>query len=159
MKGKSTGLVIGLAVIVGFGFTLYVLSAPGAPIGVVVGNTTGAAQTSLAGPALGKYDCNLPAQNSQNFCDKLPAGYQIPSHLPNAPQPYCPAGMTSSACQLLKQTWGNGACDPNETVWTDPLDCGCTGAVVGDPFTGRCGAPATVCQLQAQQEAKAAAGG
>ncbi len=142
---------LGLAIIVGLGFTLYVLTVPGAPVGTLTSGSS--TQTTSQGgqnaPASNVYACENPAINTQNFCDRLPAGYVIAPRLPNGPQAYCRAGMTDSACSLLKQTFSNGVCDPNETVWTDPLDCGCTGAVVGDPFTGRCGAPATVCQLQA----------
>ncbi len=53
--------------------------------------------------------------------------------------------MSDLACTLLKQTQSNGVCDPNETWRSSPLDCGCTGALVPDPFTGRCAAPASVC--------------
>jgi len=53
--------------------------------------------------------------------------------------------MNASACSLLKQTQNNGVCDPNETATTSPLDCGCGGANVPDPYTGRCGSPASVC--------------
>ncbi len=118
--------------------------------------TTAPPSQNLSSPGDAGYYCAKPAVNSQNFCDQLPPGYQIAPRLPNAPSAPCRAGMTDSACQLLKQTYVNGVCDPNETVWTDPLDCGCTGAVVGDPFTGRCGAPATVCQVQAQAEVQKA---
>lgn len=147
---------VALVIVVGLGFTFYILTAPGAPVGTLasVSSTKTVSQSGQAAPAAGGYSCGTPAINSQNFCDKLPVGYQIAPHLPNGPPPYCAAGMTASACQLLKQTWSNGVCDPNETVWTDPLDCGCTGAVTGDPFTGRCGAPATLCQVQAQAQQK-----
>ncbi len=145
-----------VAIILGLGFTLYVLTAPGAPAGNLT--STSSTQTTSQGgqsiPAATGYACSKPAINSQNFCDQLPAGYQIAPRLPAGPAAYCRAGMTDSACALLKQTFANGVCDPNETFLTDPLDCGCTGAVVGDPFTGRCGSPATVCQLQALQEAQ-----
>ncbi len=151
---------VALVVIIGLGFALYVLTAPGAPLGTPtsVSPTQITSQQGQNAPAASGYTCATPAINSQNFCDKLPIGYQIAPKLPAGPTASCRAGMTASACALLKQTFANGVCDPNETVWTDPLDCGCTGAVVGDPYTGRCGAPATVCQLQALQEAKAAQG-
>ncbi len=93
------------------------------------------------------YDCPTPAISTQYACDQLPQGYKLAPKLPNAPPVYCLSGMTASACALLKQTYANGVCDPNETVWTAPLDCGCTGELTGDPFTGRCAAPATVCQV------------
>ena len=106
-----------------------------------------------APPSSDLYSCKAPAINTYKFCDQLPAGYQIAPRLPNAPQAFCPTGTSDSTCLILKQTQSNGVCDPNETVWSDPLDCGCTGALIADPFTGRCGSPATVCQLQAQEQA------
>ncbi len=155
MKGHATMWVLALVVVLGLGFTVYVLGAPTNTQAIVIKTTSQSLQNT---PGNGGYDCSQPAINSQNFCDQLPAGFQIAPRLPNGPGAYCRAGMSDSACALLKQTFANGVCDPNETVWTDPLDCGCTGALVGDPFTGRCGAPATVCQLQAQQQAQKAAG-
>ena len=117
------------------------------PFSVQGGSTAGP-----QAPSNTQYDCATPAINTQNFCDTLPQGYKIPTRLPNAPPAACPSGMSASACQVLKLTYGNGVCDPNETVWTSPLDCGCGGANIGDPFTGRCGAPATVCQLAASRK-------
>ena len=147
-----------VAIIIALGFTFYVLTAPGAPVRNLAASSS--TQTTSQGgqnaPAETGYACSKPAINSQNFCDQLPPGYQIAPRLPAGPAAYCRAGMIDSACALIKQTFANGVCDPNETVWTDPLDCGCTGAVAGDPFTGRCGSPATVCQLQALQEDQAA---
>ncbi len=160
MKGPLKWGALALVVILSLGFTLYVLTAPGAPAGSPgsASTTQAASQQGQSAPPATGYACTSPAINSQNFCDQLPTGYKIAPKLPAGPSASCRAGMTASACALLKQTFANGVCDPNETVWTDPLDCGCTGAVVGDPYTGRCGAPATVCQLQALQEAKAAQG-
>ena len=110
--------------------------------------------TSFLGPnSVPTYDCPKPAVNSELLCDILPAGYTIAPHLPNAPAPFCLTNMSAAACSMLKQTQSNGICDPNETPTTSPLDCGCTGALVPDPFQGRCAAPATVCQLQLQIDA------
>ena len=91
------------------------------------------------------YDCALPAITSQWSCAALPTGYAIPPRLPNAPPAFCYQNMTQAACSLFKQTYGSGVCTPNETTFTDPFDCGCNGIVTGDPFTGRCGVPASVC--------------
>ena len=146
--------VMTLIVVVGIGaLTYYAFTA-----GVVQATNTGSGTQGTNGEPLYSaqntaYTCEKPAANSQNFCDQLPAGYRIAPKLSNGPNAYCRAGMTDSACSLLKQTFSNGVCDPNETVATSPLDCGCTGSLTSDPFTGRCGAPATVCQLQVVQEA------
>src|SRR5947199_10788482 len=118
-------LGIGVSVLFYYGF-----SAP---------NVQGGGTANLPAPSNTQYDCATPAINTQNFCDTLPPGYQKAARLPNAPPAACPSGMSASACQVLKLTYGNGVCDPNETVWTSPLDCGCSGANIGDPFTGRCG--------------------
>ena len=110
-------------------------------------STTGSQSQQQAAPNT-SYDCALPAVTSSYSCDKLPAGYVIAPRLFNAPDPQRPSGMTDSAWSLFQQTWANGVCDPNEAVWTNPLDCGCTGALGADPYTGRCSVPATVCQAQ-----------
>ena len=103
--------------------------------------------TTQGSPVNPGFGCARPAIVYQYGCDQLPAGYLIAPKTPVGPEPYCPSQMTQSACALLKQTFGNGVCDPNETVWTSPLDCSCPTATIGDPYTGRCGVPATVCQL------------
>jgi hypothetical protein len=111
-------------------------------------------QTSVEGSStVSPYDCPMPAVNSELLCYLLPAGYTVQPRLPNSPDAYCLSNMSASACTVLKQTQGNGICDPNETPWTSPLDCACTGALVPDPFQGRCAAPATVCQLALQEQA------
>ncbi len=104
--------------------------------------TTGGIEGQTAVPP---YDCPKPSANSELLCDILPAGYVIAPRLVNAPPAYCLNGMSITACTMLKQTQSNGVCDPNETWKTSPLDCGCTGALVPDPYTGRCAAPASVC--------------
>lgn len=131
------------------GASLVVTAAAGGSFFFVGGGIPIAISGGSSSPALQstKYACDPPAIVTQYSCDQLPKGYQIATRLLNAPQASCSAKMTESACKLLKQTFGNGVCDPNETPWTDPLDCGCSGAVVSDPYTGRCGSPAVVCQL------------
>lgn len=110
-------------------------------------NPTIAKSQAQGGPTstVQPYDCPKPSANSELLCDILPANYDIAPRLPNAPPGYCLNGMTTAACTMLKQTQSNGICDPNETWKTDPLDCGCTGALVPDPYTGRCAAPASIC--------------
>jgi hypothetical protein len=78
----------------------------------------------------------------------IPTGYQVAAREPNAPVFPCPSGMSTAQCQTFQQTCGNGICDPNETCSSCPIDCGVTGSLVCDPYTGRGGAPASVCQVQ-----------
>ncbi|HZW84752.1 MAG TPA: hypothetical protein VFE91_02475 [Nitrososphaerales archaeon] len=110
-------------------------------------NPTVAKSQAQGGPnsTVQPYDCPKPSANSELLCDILPANYVIAARLPNAPPAYCFNGMSDAACALLKQTQSNGVCDPNETWKTSPLDCACTGALVPDPYTGRCAAPASIC--------------
>lgn len=81
----------------------------------------------------------------------IPQGYQVSPREPNAPVFPCPTGMSTAQCQQFQQTCGNGVCDPNETCSSCPIDCGVTGSLVCDPYTGRGGAPASVCQVQLAQ--------
>jgi hypothetical protein len=136
--GVRTALLIALVAVMGVGAFVWFNTTPGTGN---VGTTAGIQGPSNPPP----YDCPKPSANSELVCDILPPNYSIAARLPNAPAAYCLNGMSSAACTLLKQTQSNGVCDPNETWKTSPLDCGCTGALVPDPFTGRCAAPASVC--------------
>lgn len=121
--------------------------------------TTQAASSSLLGPnGVPLYDCPKPSANSELFCDILPTGYAIAPREVNSPPAYCLANMSAAACGMLKTTQGNGVCDPNETPDTAALDCGCTGALIPDPYQGRCASPASVCLLQQQQQGAKAGG-
>ena len=120
--------------------------------GTVSTTTTSASSATTSGyvapvssSLIAAFDCSSPAITSQYSCDQLPSEYQLAPRYPNGPPPFCIKGMSASACSLLKTTQGNGVCDPNETPWTSPIDCGCTGALTGDPYTGRCSTPAAVC--------------
>lgn len=137
--GVRTALLIALVAVLGVGAFVWFNTNPST---ANVGTTSGGIQGPTAIPA---YDCPKPSANSELLCDILPAGYTIAPRLPNGPAAYCLKDMSAAACTLLKQTQTNGVCDPNETWRTSPLDCGCTGALVPDPFTGRCAAPASVC--------------
>ncbi len=138
--GVRTALLVALIAVLGVGAFVWFNTNPST---ANVGTQTSG---GILGPsAIPPYDCPKPSANSELLCDILPAGYSIAPRLPNGPPAYCLNGMSSQACTLLKQTQSNGVCDPNETWRTDPLDCGCTGALVPDPFTGRCAAPASVC--------------
>jgi hypothetical protein len=152
------------------GFVIVVLVAGGA-LGVfawnsgLIGlrgtsNTTTATATSIGGPNPASphigdsfaYGCAKPSISSQLSCDQLPPGYVILPREPNAPAAPRLANMTDSAFALIQKTYGNGVCDPNETWLTSPLDCGVPAALVADPYTGRAGSPAVVCQLGNQPQ-------
>ena len=137
-----------VTVILVVGISAYaLLASPGVPIGPSVSSTSVQSTVNQALPGSLEYICQKPAVISQYNCDQLPAGYQIKPRALVGIQVTCSSLMTQSACALLKQTYSNGVCDPNETVWTSPVDCSCSGALLADPYTGRCALPATVCQL------------
>jgi len=156
------GTFVGLLLVGGFVLYYGGIPRPFLPNGTSTSNAAGTSNrggittiASASQPTVGdpnRYDCAYPAINTALFCDKLPLGYQIPFRSPNAPDVQCPKGMSVSACSLLKQTMYTGVCTPNETPFTDPFDCGCSGATVADPYLGRCTAPAAICQINANQD-------
>ncbi|MFI5421536.1 MAG: hypothetical protein ACHQ1H_11265 [Nitrososphaerales archaeon] len=120
--------------------------------------TTGNVQvtsTGTTGVSLTSAQSSGPASNASwsKYLGYIPQGYQVSSREPNAPVFPCPTGMSTAQCQQFQQTCGNGVCDPNETCSSCALDCGVTGSLVCDPYTGRGGAPASVCQVQLAQAA------
>ena len=117
----------------------------------VIGATGGS--SSSGDKYLNNQNRALYQANQGVYLGYIPKGYNLAPHLPNAPVYSCPSQMNSTECQTFKASCGNGVCDPNETYLTCPVDCGCYGNQAGNPFTGRCGQPATVCQLQAQLQA------
>ncbi len=120
-------------------------------------STTGGVSNQPA-PKVGDffpYACGQPAIFSQLLCDKLSPNYVVLPPLPNSPRPVRPGNMSDSAWTLLQKTYGNGVCDPNETWWTSPLDCAASGNAVQDPYTGRPGAAAAVCQLLPEHQVPA----
>ena len=155
MKSSLVASVV-VAVILVVGISAYaLLASPGVPTGPSVSSTSSSTSSSKsvqstvneALPGNLDYVCQKPAIISQYSCGQLPAGYQIRPRALVGIQVTCASLMTQSACALLKQTYSNGVCDPNETVWTSPVDCSCSAALVADPYTGRCALPATVCQI------------
>ena len=151
MKSSLVASVV-VAVILVVGISAYaLLASPGVPTGPSVSSTSSSttvqSTVNQALPGNLDYICQKPAVISQYNCDQLPAGYQIKPRALAGIQVTCASLMTQSACALLKQTYSNGVCDPNETFWTSPVDCSCSGALLADPYTGRCSLPATVCQL------------
>ena len=150
---KSAKKIVGISIVLSLaiGFSVYIVySSPWTTIitnasATTMGTSTENNPVRNIAPQPPQYDCAQPASNSQYSCDRLPVGYPLASRFPNAPPVSCSIEMTISACDLLQRSSGNGICDPNETVWTSPLDCGCTGALTGDPYLGRCGSPTGVC--------------
>ena len=111
--------------------------------------------TSQAGPAGGNCvrdaqgDCTQPQGAWADYLGYIPAGYTLAPHYPNAPTYPCPSGMNANQCTLFRASCGNGVCDPNESCATCPIDCGINGQLTCDPYTGRPGAPISVCQVAA----------
>ncbi len=101
---------------------------------------TDSAQTTTTGGA-------ATASSWNKYLGYIPAGYTASPRFANAPIFPCPSGMTAAQCQQFQQTCGNGVCDPNETCGSCPIDCPISGNQVCDPYTGRAGSPASVCQL------------
>ncbi len=113
-------------------------------------------KSSQAGPTGGSCVPNAQGQCSQpqgawaDYLGYVPSGYVLAPHYPNAPTYPCPSGMDATQCSLFKASCGNGVCDPNESCATCPIDCGVSGQLTCDPYTGRPGAPISVCQLGGQ---------
>jgi hypothetical protein len=111
--------------------------------------------SSQAGPAGGSCvrnaqgQCTTPQGAWADYLGYIPAGYTLAPHYANAPTYPCPSGMNPQQCTLFKSSCGNGVCDPNESCATCPIDCGINGQLTCDPYTGRPGAPISVCQVAA----------
>ena len=93
--------------------------------------------------------CTQPQGAWADYLGYIPAGYTTAPHYPNAPAYPCPAGMNTQQCTLFKVTCGNGVCDPKESCASCAIDCGINGQLTCDPYTGRPGAPISVCQVAA----------
>jgi len=123
------------------------------PSGACVLNAQGQCQL---GPTGGKCVVNAQGQCQQpegawaQYLGYIPAGYVLSPHYPIAPVYPCPSGMNPTQCKLFQASCGNGVCDPNESCATCPIDCGINGQLTCDPYTGRAGAPISVCQLGGQ---------
>lgn len=110
--------------------------------------SSSSSSNSGSGPAGGYQDQNGQPQGAwADYLGYIPSGYQLAPHYANAPDYPCPSGMDSTQCTLFRQSCGNGVCDPNESCATCPIDCGVSGQLTCDPYTGRPGAPVSVCQL------------
>ena len=160
-KGSAVA-VLALLVVAGAVGLYYYTAAPGpatstSSIGTSSSTSTSASQTgtnsSGSGPTGGNCVRNAQGQCTQpqgawaDYLGYIPAGYTLVPHFLNAPQYPCPSGMNTQQCALFKASCGNGVCDPNESCATCPIDCGINGQLTCDPYTGRPGAPISVCQV------------
>ena len=111
-------------------------------------STTSSSASGSPGPAGGTQDANGQPQGAwADYLGYIPAGYVVAPHYANAPQYPCPPGMDAPQCTTFRASCGNGVCDPNESCTSCPIDCGVSGQLTCDPYTGRPGAPISVCQL------------
>ncbi len=116
-------------------------------------STTSSSSQGQVGPSGGtcvtnpQGQCETPQGAWADYLGYIPAGYVLSPHYANAPTYPCPSGMDATQCQLFRSSCGNGVCDPNESCATCPIDCGVSGQLTCDPYTGRPGAPVSVCQL------------
>lgn len=152
-KALSAVVVAGIiaAMMVGAAAIYFFTAPPNA-----IGQSTASSTLSVAGTG------NLPGEGGAanvagsqvdyqpqgiwaDYLGYIPAGYTPAPHGINAPTFSCPAGMSAAACTQFKQTCGNGVCDPNESCSTCPLDCAPPGDQTCDPYTGRAGAPISIC--------------
>lgn len=120
----------------------------------VGGSTTSSTSNTSSGglPASGYQDSSGQPQGSwADYLGYIPAGYAVAAHYPGASVYPCPAGMSSTACAQFKASCGNGVCDPNESCSSCPIDCSVPGQLTCDPYTGRAGAPVSICQMAMNQ--------
>lgn len=168
---KTTKLVVIAVVVIvvaaGSLFAYTTMSSSGSNLGqsstissISFTNSSGQGGTNVSDVSLTGYQQGYTPYGSwANYLGYIPAGYKIAPKGPNSPTFPCPAGMTSTECATFQQTCGNGVCDPNETCQTCPIDCAITGQMVCDPYTGRSGSPASVCQVALQEQAAQNGGG
>ncbi len=162
--GKAAVVVVIVVLVLGgaVGVYLYTSAPPTNPI-TTSSNTGGSGATTSTGsqtsttagstpsgaPAGGYMDANGQPQGTwASYLGYIPNGYPLAPHSQYAAQYPCPSGMNSAQCTLFKSSCGNGVCDPNESCATCPIDCGVPGQLTCDPYTGRPGAPISVCQIQ-----------
>lgn len=110
-------------------------------------NTT-TSDNASSGPNVGYIDASGTPQGAwADYLGYIPAGYTVAPHFGGANVYQCPAGMDPTQCAQFKASCGNGVCDPNESCSTCPIDCSVPGQLTCDPYTGRAGAPISICQL------------
>jgi hypothetical protein len=143
-------VVVVLAILIGAGGVglYYYTSLPSPKTTTTTSETSSTSQTAEVGPAGGSQDANGQPQGVwADYLGYLPAGYVLAPHYVNSYTYPCPSGMDASQCALFSKSCGNGVCDPNESCTTCPSDCGIAGALTCDPYTGRAGAPLSICEV------------
>ena len=80
-----------------------------------------------------------------NYLGYIPAGYVLAPRSPFSFVYPCASGMSPSQCKQFQATCGNGVCDPNESCSTCQIDCGVSGQLTCDPYSGRTAGPESVC--------------
>ncbi len=136
------------------GIYYYTLAPASPPSTSVTSNTSSTSQTVTnssqilqRGPAGGYQSNGQPYGAWADYLGYIPSGYVVAPHYAISNTYPCPAGMNSQQCTQFKASCGNGVCDPNESCATCPIDCGINGQLTCDPYTGRPGAPISVCQV------------
>jgi hypothetical protein len=158
--------VAGLAVLVLAGavglfyYTMAPASPPSRGTSTTTSSNTSTTSTNSTQPAGGPTgghcitnsagQCQTPQGAWAEYLGYIPAGYVLSPHYPIAATYPCPSGMNPTQCKLFQASCGNGVCDPNESCATCAIDCGINGQLTCDPYTGRAGAPISVCQLGGQ---------
>jgi len=141
-KAAMAAMVI-VAIVAG-GSVIYFYTAPHASPATL--STTRSSSGTV--PSSGGYQDSegMPYGSWATYLGYIPAGYVPVPHQANAPTFPCPSGMQADQCATFQKTCGNAVCDPNESCTSCPLDCAPTGNLLCDPYTGRPGMPASVCQ-------------
>ncbi len=154
-KGTAIGVLVVLVLAGAVGIYYYTLAPAGTPSTSTSQVTTSSNSTSQTGNSTqtgqgpsGGYQVNGQPEGAwADYLGYIPAGYTLAPHYTISPVYPCPSGMNTQQCTLFKASCGNGVCDPNESCATCPIDCGINGQLTCDPYTGRPGAPISVCQV------------
>lgn len=111
-------------------------------------NSSSSTNSQAGAPASGYQNSDGQPQGAwANYLGYVPAGYTLAPHYPNAATYPCPPGMNAGQCTQFQAACGNGVCDPNESCASCPIDCGVSGQLTCDPYTGRPGTPISICQM------------
>lgn len=146
-KSFNIGISIGIIALICLGvFALFTYTSHPSHITTT---TTNASTTSsiIIGPAGGYQSNGQPEGAWADYLGYIPSGYIVAPHFVIANTYSCPSGMNTQQCNTFKASCGNGVCDPNESCASCPIDCGINGQLTCDPYTGRAGAPISVCQV------------
>jgi hypothetical protein len=123
-------------------------TAPISTTSIVASSTSNQTGTNSSSPASGYLDSSGQPQGAwADYLGYIPSGYVLAPHYLGAATYPCPSGMDPASCTQFKASCGNGVCDPNESCQSCPIDCSIPGQLTCDPYTGRAGAPISICQL------------